>query len=412
MTATIAALIWANSPWKDQYESILKTYMTLDMGLFEVKLSLQHWINDGLMAIFFFVVGLEIKRELFFGHFSSWRGAALPAIAALGGMVVPAVIYLTFNLGESGARGWGIPLATDIAFALGILALLGRRIPLTLRIFLLGLAVVDDLGAIMVIAVAYTETISFTHLAMVAGLVVLTIVINRIGFSHAAVTAALGFFIWVAMLKSGVHATIAGVIFAFLTSASSQYSREEFAVKLERLTAEYRQALANDDTERSDGLLGELEELSQGTESTMERLQRLVHPWSSYVILPVFALANAGLNFSGVDFESVVTSDITIGVTLGLLFGKVIGITLFPWIASRFGIVQLPQYVTWTHVIGVGLLGGVGFTVAIFISNLAFTDPHFILNAQVGIICASLMAGLIGYLTLYWASRNWTSRGG
>ena len=410
LAATIAALVWANSPWKDQYESILSTYLTLDMGLFEVKLSLQHWINDGLMAIFFFVIGLEIKRELFFGHFSTWRGAALPAIAALGGMVVPAAIYLMFNLGDAGSRGWGIPLATDIAFALGILALLGRRIPSTLRVFLLGLAVVDDLGAILVIAVAYTETISFTHLAMVGGLAIVTIAANRLGFRHTAVTAALGFLIWVAMLKSGVHATIAGVLFGFLTSASAQYSREEFAEKSERLTAEYKHALSNGDTEHSDVLLGEMEGLAQNTESPMERLQRLVHPWSSYVILPAFALANAGLNFSGVDLGSVLTSDITIGVALGLLLGKVIGITLFPWLASKFGIVQLPQYVTWTHVLGIGLLGGVGFTVAIFISKLAFTDPQFILNAQVGIMSASLMAGLIGYLTLYWASRNWTSR--
>ncbi len=410
MAATIAALIWANSPWRDQYDSILENYLTLDMGLFEVKLSLQHWINDGLMAIFFFVVGLEIKRELFFGHFSTWRGAALPAIAALGGMVVPALIYLAFNFGEPGARGWGIPLATDIAFALGILALLGRRIPVALRVFLLGLAVVDDLGAILVIAVAYTETISFAHLGMVAGLAVLVIVLNRIGFRHTAVTAALGFLIWVAMLKSGVHATIAGVIFGFLTSARPQYSREEFAVRSKRLTAQYRQALAGGDAERSDVLLGEMEGLSQGTESPMERLQRLVHPWSSYVILPVFALANAGVHFSGVDLGSVITSDITIGVTLGLLFGKVTGVTLFPWLASKLGIVELPNYVTWTHILGVGLLAGVGFTVAIFISKLAFTDPNFILNAKLGIMCASLLAGIIGYLALYWVSRNWTAR--
>ncbi len=267
LAATIVALVWANSPWYDQYHSILKTHLALDLALFSVDLSVQHWINDGLMAVFFFVIGLEIKREALFGHFSSVRRAALPAVAALGGMVIPAAFYLIFNIGSDGARGWGIPMATDIAFALGILALLGRRVPMELRVFLLGLAVVDDLGAIIVIAVAYTESISFPHLAMVAGLVIVTIIANRVGFSHAAVTAALGFLIWVAMLKSGVHATIAGVIFGLLTSSRSHFSRERFADESESLIAEYRRAIADGDSERSEAILGELEELAQGTES-------------------------------------------------------------------------------------------------------------------------------------------------
>ena len=406
LAATIVALVWANSPWYDQYHSILKTHLALDLALFSVDLSVQHWINDGLMAVFFFVVGLEIKREALFGHFSSVRRAALPAVAALGGMVIPAAFYLIFNIGSDGARGWGIPMATDIAFALGILALLGRRVPMELRVFLLGLAVVDDLGAIIVIAVAYTESISFPHLAMVAGLVIVTIIANRVGFSHAAVTAALGFLIWVAMLKSGVHATIAGVIFGLLTSSRSHFSRERFADESESLIAEYRQAIADGDSERSEAILGELEELAQGTESPMERLERLTHPWASYVILPVFALANAGLHFSGVELGSVVSSGVTIGVIAGLLVGKVVGIIVFPWVASRFGIVDLPRYVTWTHVIGAGFLGGIGFTVAIFISGLAFSDPTLVLNAQFGIMCASALAGLLGYSILRLVSRS------
>ncbi len=406
LAATIAALVWANSPWYDQYHHILETHLALDFGLFDVDLSVEEWINDGLMAIFFFVVGLEIKREALFGHFSSPRRAALPAIAALGGMAVPAAVYLAFNVGDEGARGWGIPMATDIAFALGILALLGRRIPMELRVFLLGLAVVDDLGAIIVIAVAYTESISFAHLAMVGGLAIVMMVANRIGFSHAAVTAALGFLIWVAMLKSGVHATIAGVIFGLLTPAHPHYGRERFAEESEALIVEYRRALDDGDTERSDTILGELEELAQGTESPMERLERLAHPWASYVILPVFALANAGLHLSGLEFGKVITEGVTLGVIGGLLLGKVVGITLFPWVASRFGIVELPRYVSWTQVIGVGLLGGIGFTVAIFISGLAFTDPELALNAQFGIMCASALAGLLGYLTLRFVSRS------
>ena len=406
LVATIIALVWANSPWSDLYHDILETHLSFDLAIIAVDMSLHHWINDGLMALFFFVVGLEIKREIFFGHFSTIRGAALPAIAALGGMVVPAGLYLAFNAGGEGARGWGIPMATDIAFALGVLALLGRRIPSELRVFLLGLAVVDDLGAIIVIAVAYTESISFPYLGMVAVLAIATMVVNRSGFRHAAITSALGFLIWFAMLKSGVHATIAGVIFGLLTSARPQYSREKFAEDYEKLIAEYREALFAGETERADALLGEMEVLAQGSESPMERLERLTHPWASYVILPVFALANAGLSFSGVDFGSVISSDVTIGVMVGLLLGKVVGITLFPWVASWFGIVKLPPEVSWGGVLGVGFLGGIGFTVAIFISSLAFTDPQLALNSQFGIMCASALAGLVGYSILRFVSRS------
>ncbi len=406
LVATIIALVWANSPWRDLYHDILETHLSFDLAIIAVDMSLHHWINDGLMALFFFVVGLEIKREIFFGHFSTVRGAALPAIAALGGMVVPAGLYLAFNAGGEGARGWGIPMATDIAFALGVLALLGRRIPSELRVFLLGLAVVDDLGAIIVIAVAYTESISFPYLGMVAALAIATMVVNRIGFRHAAITSALGFLIWFAMLKSGVHATIAGVIFGLLTSARPQYSRERFAEDYEKLIVEYREALFSGETERVDALLGEIEVLAQGAESPMERLERLTHPWASYVILPVFALANAGLSFSGVDFGGVISSGVTIGVVVGLLVGKAVGITLFPWVASWFGIVKLSPEVSWGRVLGVGFLGGIGFTVAIFISSLAFDDPYLVLNAQFGIMCASAIAGLLGYSILRFVSRS------
>ena len=405
LAATIVALTWANSPWYHLYHDILETYLTLDLGLLEIKLSVEKWVNDGLMAIFFFVVGLEIKREVLTGQLSSVRRAALPLIAAFGGMVVPAAIYLAFNMGGEGERGWGIPMATDIAFALGVLALLGRRLPMQLRIFLLGLAVVDDLGAIVVIAVFYTESISFAYLGIVAALAVLVIISNRVGINHATITAALGFLIWAAMLKSGVHATIAGVLFGLLASSRTQYSKERFARDSGSLILDYRQSLADGDTERSETILGRLEQLTQGTESPMERLERLVHPWTSYVILPVFALANAGLHFSGVSLTEVISSEITIGTIAGLLIGKVVGISLFPWVASRFGLVELPPYVTWLHIIGVGFLGGIGFTVALFISNLAFTDPPLILNSQFGIMCASVAAGVLGYGILRFASR-------
>lgn len=405
LVATVVALGWANSPWREDYHHILETHLTLDVAIFMVDLNVEEWINDGLMALFFFVIGLEIKRELMFGQLSTLRSAALPAIAAIGGMVVPAGIYLALNLGGDGMRGWGIPMATDIAFALGVLALLGRRIPMQLRVFMLGLAVVDDLGAIAVIAIAYTETIDFGQLGLAAGLIVAMIVANRLGLRQPAVTAALAFLIWVAVLKSGVHATVAGVLIAGLTPARPSYSREEFSEEAEALLAEYQTAMASGDRERAEAILGEIEETSQATEAPLERLERIIHPWSSYVILPLFALANAGIEFSEGTLDRALSSSVTIGVFAGLVIGKLVGITLFPWVASRLGLVELPRAITWLHVAGVALVGGIGFTVAIFVSGLAFDDKAIVDNAKMGILAASLVAGLVGYFLLRIAAR-------
>ena len=409
LIATVAALGWANSPWREEYHHILELHLHIDVTIFAVDLSIEEWINDGLMALFFFVIGLEIKREVLYGQLSTLKSAALPAIAAIGGMVVPASIYLLLNLDGDGMRGWGIPMATDIAFALGVLALLGRRIPMELRVFMLGLAVVDDLGAIAVIAVAYTETIDFGQLGMAAGLIVAMIVANRLGLRQPAVTAALAFLIWVAVLKSGVHATVAGVLIAGLTPARSMVSREEFANESEALLAEYRTAMAAGDHERADAILGEVEEISQATEAPLERLERLIHPWSSYVILPLFALANAGIEFSHGSFSQAISSSVTIGVFAGLVLGKLVGITLFPFVASRLGIVELPRGISWLHVTGVAMVGGIGFTVAIFVTGLAFDDHVIVDNAKMGILAASLVAGLVGYGVLRLAARSASS---
>ena len=400
LAAAIVALIWANSPWADEYHHILEKQLSLDVAAFHLELTVEHWINDGLMAIFFFVVALEIKRELVLGQLSSPRRAALPIIAALGGMVVPAALYLSLNPDGEAARGWGIPMATDIAFALGVLALLGRRIPAELRAFLLGLAVVDDLGAIFVIAVAYTESLDMAQLALVGVLIIVMMVANRVGFRHAAFTIILSFMIWVATLESGIHATVAGVVIGALIPARPNYSREDFGRESEALLAEYGACMEAGDTDRADDILGELELLTQETESQLQRLERLVHPWASYVVLPIFALANAGIAISGDSLRGLAEGNVAIGVALGLLVGKVVGIMLFPWIASRFGIVELPRYVTWTHIFGVGLLGGIGFTVAIFIAGLAFNDPTITDKAKMGILGASALAGLAGYLVL------------
>ena len=405
LVATVVALAWSNSPWSANYHHILETHLKLDVGIFLVDLSVEEWINDGLMALFFFVIGLEIKREVMFGQLSTLRSAALPAVAAIGGMVVPAGIYLLLNLGGDGMRGWGIPMATDIAFALGVLALLGRRIPMQLRVFMLGLAVVDDLGAIAVIAIAYTETIDFGQLGMAAGLIVAMIVANRLGLRQPPVTAGLAFLIWVVVLKSGVHATVAGVLIAGLTPAKPMFSREEFAEESDALLAEYRTAMVSGDRERAEAILGEIEEISQATEPPLERLERTIHPWASYVILPLFALANAGIEFSGDALRQAASSSVTIGVFGGLVVGKLVGITLFPWVASRLGLVELPRAISWLHVAGVGLVGGIGFTVAIFVTGLAFDDQVIVDNAKMGILAASLAAGVLGYGLLRFAAR-------
>ena len=410
LAATAVALIWANSPWSEQYHHILETHLILDVALFRVDLSVEEWINDGLMAIFFFVVGLEIKRELLFGQLSSARRAAMPAIAALGGMIVPAGVFLVVVGGGDAVRGWGIPMATDIAFALGVLALLGRRIPMELRVFLLGLAVVDDLGAILVIAVAYTESIDFAQLGLAAGLILVLVIANRVGLSHAAFTAGIAFLIWVSVLNSGVHATVAGVLIGAFTPSQPNFSREEFAQESEGLMAEYQTAMVAGHHERAEVILGEMEDLIQGTESPMERLERLTHPWASYLILPVFALANAGIDFGTGSLQDDISSHVSLGIMAGLVLGKVAGITLFPWLASRTGLVELPESVSWMHVVGVGLVGGIGFTVAIFVAGLAFDDPVLVDKAKLGILCASALAGLLGYCFLRFVARPANTR--
>ena len=403
LAMTLLALAWANSPWRESYHSLTHTHLTLDAALFSIDLSIEKWVNDGLMAIFFFVVGLEIKRELMHGQLSTMRRAALPVVAAIGGMVVPAAVYLAFNPSGEAMRGWGVPMATDIAFAMGVLAILGRRAPQELRVFLLGLAVVDDLGAIAVIAIAYTESIDFTSLAIAGALVTVMFASYRLGFGYAVVTAALSLMIWAAVLKTGIHATVAGVVIGALMPSQPNYNQREFGEEADALMAEYHTAIAAGDRDRSEAIIGEMEELSQGTEAPLERLERLMHPWASYVILPIFALVNAGIDFRGAESEIRFSNSVLIGVFAGLLVGKVVGITLFPWAASKLGVVDLPANVTWTHVIGVGFVAGVGFTVAIFISGLAFDDAGLVATAKLGILLASLAAGLAGFLILrFW----------
>lgn len=404
LLAAVVALVWVNSPWDESYHDLWSTVLSLDVWLFEVTENLEEWVNDGLMALFFFVVGLEIKREMLHGELSTRKKAALPIFAALGGMIVPAGIYAAFNAGGEGADGWGIPMATDIAFALGVLALLGRRLPSELRILLLGLAVVDDLGSILVIAIFYTDSLSLSHLGMAVGLLAGIGVAARLGIRNLAFYAVVGTFVWVAVLKSGVHATVAGVALGLMTPATAYYTKAAFAEKADSLMQDYHRALEDDDSDKADVLLGEMEELAGGTESPLERLERLFHPWTAFLVLPVFALANAGIPLSGSILSDAASEAVTIGVFAGLLAGKVLGISTACWLGVHFGLAVLPNGVRWSHVIGVSILGAIGFTVAIFIAGLALDDPGTVDRAKIGILSASVISGVAGYLFLRFIS--------
>ncbi|MBI2856556.1 MAG: Na+/H+ antiporter NhaA [Chloroflexi bacterium] len=397
LLATLTALIWANSPWSGSYHSLWGSVLTLDLGAFRLSESVGHWVNDGLMAVFFFVVGLELKRELVHGELSTRKKAALPLLAAAGGILAPALLYLAFNAGTDQADGWGVPVATDIAFAVGVLALVGRRLPGELRIFLLALAVVDDLGAILVIALFYSEGISWGPLLLAFSFLMTIVAAQRLQVRLVPVYAVLGTVVWAAVLKSGIHPTIAGVALGLLTPSAAYLRHARFAEEGQRVLDSYREALRTGNEDLAQGHLGEMEELAISTESPMERLERLVHPWTGLVVLPVFALANAGIELSRDTAAHALSSPVTLGVFTGLLLGKVIGIFTLTWLAVRLGVGDLPTRVTSLQILGVGMLGGIGFTVAIFIAGLAFEDPA---EAKMGIFGASVLAAVGGYLFL------------
>lgn len=400
LASAVAALVWANTPWSDVYFTFWHNHISFDIAIFHPDEDLEHVVNDGLMAIFFFVVGLEIKRELLHGELSSVRRAMLPATAALGGMVAPALIYIAFNGTGEGAAGWGIPMATDIAFALGVLALLGRRIPGELRVFLLGLAVADDLGAIMVIAVFYSDSLSWMDLGLSLGVFAFMAACIRIGIRSVGLYAILSVIVWLFLLESGIHATLAGVAIAALVPSKPQVRRQEYAGAVDQLLTEFRTELERGDEEQAEAIVGEIERLSGETEGPLERLERQVHPWVSFAILPLFALANAGIIFSTDTLSTAVESPITLGVFAGLTAGKVVGVFGMTWLAVKVGIGRLPTGVTWPHVLGVSLLAGVGFTVSIFISSIAFDDRALIDLAKMGVFSASVLAGVVGYVFL------------
>jgi len=411
MLCAVLALFVANSQWHDIYNQFLNTKFTIGFPNFQLSKSVHHWINDGLMALFFFVIGLELKREILVGELADTKQAILPIIAAIGGMVVPVVIYISFNLEGNTLQGWGIPMATDIAFALGTLALLGSRIPKSLLTFLVALAIVDDLGAVVVIALFYTETLSIPALTLVAVTIGLLLALNLGGIRRSLPYVLLGIVLWIAMLKSGVHATLAGVILAFTIPMRPKYNPERFLSHINRLVVKIKEAysreeniLKNDELRSRVKALGEGVELVQAPAQVMERKMHLP---SAYIIIPVFAFANAGIVIDWSSFGSIVTHPVSLGITAGLVVGKLIGIAGFSWLAVKAGITSLPYEVNFKHIIGVALMGGIGFTMSIFIAELGFThQPENLIMAKTGILLASMIAGISGFLWLYFTAEK------
>ncbi len=395
LAAAVAALVWANSPWHDSYHHIWEMELTLS----KIELPVHAWINDALMAIFFFLVGMEIKHEIVHGELSDIRKAALPIVGALGGMILPALLFVALNFGGPGQHGWGVPMATDIAFSLGVLGMV-KGIPSELKVFLLTLAIADDIGAIIVIAFFYTDTLRVQ--ALFAGIVILLIMLGlrRIGVSRTIVFVVLGLAFWVTILQSGVHATIAGVILGFMVPTTPRLSLRQFEEIGADMIRSFRAARAQGDMAAANRLLGSFEQLVNATEADSERMTRKLNDWVSFVVLPLFALSNAGVTFSGGAFRELLTSRIAWGVVLGLVIGKPIGIVGFSRLAVKLGLARLPNGVTWLQMGAVGTLAGIGFTVSIFISSLAFRDPIHLMEAKTAVLGASLIAGLAGFFAL------------
>lgn len=400
---TAVALAWANSPWSQTYFDLWERKFTVGFDSGVLTMSLHHWINDGLMAVFFFLVGLEIKREMLVGELASARQAALPLAAALGGMVVPAAIYTAFNAGGPGARGWGIPMATDIAFALGVLALLGPRVPAALKVFLTAVAIADDIGAVLVIAVFYTADLSWASLALGGGLLVALIAVNRAGVRHPAVYAMLGVALWGAFLSSGVHATVAGVLFAMTIPSRTRIKEDEFVERARASLREFEQACGSGTTVLSNSQQQEavhaLEGACEGVQAPLLTMERKLHGVVAFGIMPLFAFANAGVRV-GSELFAGLSWPVTLGVFLGLLLGKPLGITALSWLSVRKGVAALPGDVRWRDLHGVSWLGGIGFTMSLFIANLAFGNTNLLDSAKVGILLASLAAGIAGWTML------------
>ena len=368
LAAMVIALVWANSPWEASYHAIWHTELTVGVGRFVLSWSRHDWVNDGLMSIFFFLVGLEIKREVLIGELSSLRKAAFPFVAALGGSIVPALIYALINRGGPAEHGWGIPMATDIAFALGVLALLGKHVPASLKVFVAALAIVDDIFGVLVIALFYTAHISYASLAMGLAGVAISFVANWAGVRNPVIYTLIGIFVWLAVLQSGVHATIAGVLLAFSIPVKSSVDKRSFLDRCRQLLDRYESSEI--DSSEAYGVIHALERQCEMVETPLHRIEHSLQPWVSFVIMPVFAFSNAGVHVLG-KLEAAAAHPVTLGVALGLLLGKPVGILSFSWIAQKTGWAAAPDEVSWRQIFGASWLCGVGFTMSLFIAGLA-----------------------------------------
>ena len=445
LIAAAVALVWANVPsGAVVYYRFWHVPITIHIGGASLSMTLAHWINDSLMGVFFFVVGLEIKREMLVGELSTARQAALPIAAAFGGMIVPALIYTAFNAGGAGAEGWGIPMATDIAFAVGIMAVLGRRAPLPLKIFITALAIVDDLGAVLVIALFYTGQINLTALAIGAGLLATMFIMNRLGVRHPGVYLVVGIGLWLALFYSGLHASLAGVLAAIAIPAKRHIDGQQFVAHGRYYLDKFESAAAagggriipNPDQQNA---LHGLEASVEAAESPMARLEHILHPWARYAVMPLFALANAGVSLvpaaeaaiaaaahtgsaaAGVAAVSAAAGagiihhlslarmfvqPVSLGVLAGLFIGKPIGIFLASWLAIRTGIGAKPRGVSWGALLGAGSLAGIGFTMSLFIADLGFHDGTLLTEAKIGFLSASIVSGIVGSIILLATARR------
>ncbi|MCI5633224.1 Na+/H+ antiporter NhaA [Helicobacter sp.] len=409
LCCAVLAMIVANSPLSDTYAGLWKTQFGFSINGTFIGMSLEHWINDVLMAFFFLVVGLEIKREVLFGELAGFKRAALPIIAALGGMVGPGLIYFALNGGTASEHGFGIPMATDIAFALGVLSTLGKRVSVSVKVFLVSLAVADDLGAIIVIALFYSSGIALEWLLVSAGIVAVLIILNKMGVKALTPYMILGVFLWIAVHNCGVHATIAAVMLAFTIPVAPRIDTLSFMEKLKNIVSHFQEAET-----KKDGILLQNEQLEalhhlskdkNAVQNPLLRLEHALAPYSNYLIMPIFAFANAGVTIgSNIDFG---VDYVFLGIFLGLVVGKPIGIFSFTFIAEKLGIAARPAGVSWVEIFGAGTLGGIGFTMSMFVTNLAFSGEHALIAtdvAKISILIASLSAGILG--SIFFLVRN------
>ncbi|UCD32147.1 MAG: Na+/H+ antiporter NhaA [Desulfobacterales bacterium] len=401
LAATAIALAWANSQTGETYHTFWHTEISVIFGDYHVSKTLVHWINDGLMALFFFTVGLEIKREILVGELASPKKALLPAIAALGGMLVPGAIYFAFNTGSEYISGWGIPMATDIAFALGAIALFGRKLPVGLRIFLAAFAIADDLGAVFIIALFYTKEIVWRYIIICLFLTLCLALANFFWIRWTLIYAFLGLAIWFFVLGSGVHPTVAGIVVSLFIPARGRYDTDHFLQNVNKLLEKFQceeqscgySILLNQDHLHA---VHALELACHDVETPLQRLLHTLHPWVAFLILPIFALSNTGVTLHGIQVSEAISHSVSMGIVFGLVIGKPVGVTLFSYLAVKFKAASLPENVRWSHILGASMLGGIGFTMSLFISDLSFTLPTIINYTKMAILAGSFLSALIG----------------